>query len=119
MLAIMKMIAVTTGSADFLKLGLVHDLVTIGMMIKGWIPEFKPFAVLFVLEALAHRPVGPRQEAGAQPVGLAGEPQIDARRLDLAFGRRCVGLDHARVEQGAETVVGKDAGCGHGSGTGS
>ena len=53
MLAIMKMIAVTTGSADFLKLGLGHSLVTIAMMIKGWVPEFKPFALLFVLEALA------------------------------------------------------------------
>lgn len=53
MLALMKILAVSTGSADFLKLGLAHDVATIGMMAKGWIPEFKPFLVLFGLEALA------------------------------------------------------------------
>lgn len=53
MLAIMKIVAVSAGSADFLKLGFAHDAVTIAMMIKGWLPEFKPFALLFILETLA------------------------------------------------------------------
>jgi len=53
MLSIMKIIAVSAGSADFLKLGFAHDAVTIVMMAKGWLPEFVPFALLFGLEALA------------------------------------------------------------------
>ena len=53
MLSIMKIIAVSKGSTDFQKLGFATDVITMGMMIKGWIPEFKPFALLFGIEMLA------------------------------------------------------------------
>uniref|UniRef100_A0A7S2N2S0 Uncharacterized protein n=1 Tax=Haptolina brevifila TaxID=156173 RepID=A0A7S2N2S0_9EUKA len=53
MLSIMKILAVSSGSADFLKLGFATDVVTFAMMFKGWIPEFKPFVVMFGLELLA------------------------------------------------------------------
>ena len=52
-LSIMKMVAVSTGSSDFLKLGFVHDVVAMALMAKEWIPEFKPFALLFGLETIA------------------------------------------------------------------
>ena len=52
-LAIMKMLAISSGSVDFLKLGFATDVVTIGMMLKGWIPEFKPFMLLFLAETAA------------------------------------------------------------------
>lgn len=53
MLAIMKILAVSSNVADFQKLGFAADVISIAMMIKGWIPEFKPFALLFGLETLA------------------------------------------------------------------
>lgn len=53
MLSIMKILAVSSGSADFLKLGFATDVATVAMMIKGWIPEFKPFMLFFGLEMLA------------------------------------------------------------------
>jgi len=52
-ISIMKILAVKSGSADFLKVGFAHDVVTMAMMIKGWIPEFKPFALFFGLDMLA------------------------------------------------------------------
>jgi hypothetical protein len=53
MLSIMKIMAVTSGNADFIKLGLAADALAVGMMLKGWIPEFKPFLAMFGLETLA------------------------------------------------------------------
>jgi len=53
MLSIMKILAVSSGSVDFMKVGFAHDVVTCAMMMKGWIPEFKPFALFFGLEMLA------------------------------------------------------------------
>ena len=52
-ISIMKILAVKSGNADFLKVGFAHDVVTMLMMIKGWIPEFKPFALFFGLDMLA------------------------------------------------------------------
>ena len=53
LLSIMKMTAVKTGSADFLKLGFFADAGALVCMFKGWVPEFKPFLVMFGLETLA------------------------------------------------------------------
>ena len=52
-LAIMKILAVKSGSLDFMKLGLGANVATLAIMAKGWIPELKPFAALFGLETLA------------------------------------------------------------------
>jgi len=53
MLSIMKIMAVTSGNADFTKLGFVADAAAVAMMIKGWVPEFAPFLAMFGLETLA------------------------------------------------------------------
>ena len=45
--------AVKSGSADFMKLGLGVDAVTLLCLLKNWIPEFKPFFALFLVEALS------------------------------------------------------------------
>ena len=53
MLSIMKILAVSSGNTDFMKLGFATDVATFAMMFKGWIPEFKPFVLMFGLELVA------------------------------------------------------------------
>jgi hypothetical protein len=52
-LSIAKIMAVKSGNADMIKFGLGVDICTLGLMLKGWMPEFKPFLAMFGLEALA------------------------------------------------------------------
>ena len=52
-LSVAKIMAVSSGNADMIKFGLGVDLCTLGLMLKGWLPEFKPFFAMFALEALA------------------------------------------------------------------
>ena len=40
-LSIMKILAVTSGSADFIKLGFAADAAAVALMIKGWLPEVR------------------------------------------------------------------------------
>jgi len=53
MLSVMKILAVSSGTADFVKLGFVADALALVLMFKGFIPEFKPFLAMFGLETLA------------------------------------------------------------------
>ena len=46
MLSIMKIMAVKSGNADFIKLGFAADAAAVLMMIKGWLPEFAPFLAM-------------------------------------------------------------------------
>jgi len=52
-LSVAKMMAVSSDNADMIKFGLGVDICTLALMLKGWLPEFKPFFALFGLEALA------------------------------------------------------------------
>ena len=54
-----------------------------------------------LIELRLHFTSGPRQETCAHPIGDRAEPEIKARRLHLALGRRLrqfdlAGRDHAR-----------------------
>ena len=53
MLSIMKIMAVTSGNADFIKLGFAADAAGVLLMLKGWLPEFAPFLAMFGIETLA------------------------------------------------------------------
>merc|ERR550514_564214 len=53
MLSMMKIMAVNSGNAGFTKLGFAADLGALIMMIKGWVPEFAPFLLMFGLETAA------------------------------------------------------------------
>src|SRR5262249_1207779 len=51
------------------------------------------------------------QEAGAYPIGLGAEPQIDAGRLDLGRREFFTGGDlTARIDQAFQHMAGQDAG---------
>ena len=63
-------------------------------------------------ELVAHRGVGPGQEARADAIGDLAEPEIEARRLDLVgldFGRA---RDLAAGDHGADGLARQNAGAG-------
>merc|ERR1712086_537621 len=59
LLSIVKILAVSSNSADFQKLGVAADLATLATMLNcrrrghPGIPEFRPFVLLFGLEMIA------------------------------------------------------------------
>ena len=60
-----------------------HDVDAVGLQHRA-VGEVDLVQLQFV-DALGDRRAGPGQEAGAHAIGDVAEPQIEARRLDLAF----------------------------------
>ena len=61
------------------------------------------------VDAFGHRGAGPRQKARPHPIGDVAEPQIEARRLDLAFDERIGRQDQAGIRHRRDHAVGQDA----------
>ncbi len=61
------------------------------------------------VDALGHRRARARQETRAHPVGDVAEPQIEARRLDLAFDEGIGRQDQAGIRHRRDHAVGQNA----------
>ena len=65
------------------------------------------------VELVGDRACLSRQEAGADPVGLGAEPQIEACRLDLVAVERARTGKPTVAKQSAYVVVSQNAGVAH------
>ena len=84
-----------------------HDVDAIGLQHRA-VGEIDLVQLQFV-DALGHGRARPRQEARAHPIGDVAEPQIEARRLDLAFDERIGRQDQARIRHRRDHAVGQNA----------
>ena len=64
---------------------------------------------LQLVDALADRRARARQETRAHPVGDIAEPQVEARRLDLAFDKGIGRQNEAGIRHRRDHAVGQNA----------
>ena len=64
---------------------------------------------LQLVNAFGHGRTRTWQKAGAHPIGDITEPQIEARRLNLAFDEGIGGQNKAGIRHGSDHAVGQNA----------
>ena len=64
---------------------------------------------LQLVDALGDGRAGAGQKTRAHPIGDVAEPQIEARRLDLAFDKGIVRQDQARIRHRRDHAVGQNS----------
>ena len=84
-----------------------HDVDAVGLQHRA-VGEVDLVQLQFV-DALGDGGVGSGQEARAHPVGDVAEPQIEARRLDLAFDKGICRQDQARIRHRRDHAVGQNS----------
>ena len=84
-----------------------HDVDAIGLQHRA-VGQID-FVQLQFVDALGHRRARPGQEARAHPIGDVAEPQIEARRLDLAFDERIGRQNQAGIRHRRDHAVGQNA----------
>jgi hypothetical protein len=62
-----------------------------------------------LVDTLGDGGAGTRQKTRAHPVGDVAEPQIEARRLDLAFDEGVFRQDEARIRHRRDHAVGQNS----------
>ena len=84
-----------------------HDVDAIGLQHRA-VGEID-LVQLQLVDALGHRRARSGQETRAHPVGDIAEPQIEARRLDLAFDEGIGRQDQAGIRHRRDHAVGQNA----------
>ncbi len=84
-----------------------HDVDAVGLQHRA-VGEID-LVQLQLVDALGDGRAGPRQEAGAHPVGDVAEPQVEARRLDLALDEVVGRQDQAGIRHRRDHAVGQNA----------